>query len=393
MSRDDVCAKAPELRRLSLLDEAWSLRRPGKRHDAVREAAHGLRAEIIAGPRIASVRTLPLARVPYGTKLAFRGAAWSPAPFVMLDHHALLVQFMQHGALKTLLFNPTDVAGARSAPYFAKIAATTPRLVEQWLSPPCRTIEAQIEAYGLSCVDIDYVAFDHFHAQDLRPIVGTADGAWRARFTNAKLLAPRVEWDDWERLHPMQRAFYVRAGRTGLDARNVVRTDGDLALGDGVFLVRTPGHTSGNQTLFLSTERGVWGCSENGVCADSWAPFDSRIPGVRAYARHHEVDLLPNLSTPEAGSDQYTAMTLERLIVDRVPYAPAFVQMFSSSEAIDSAIAPGLAPTVRFGILESGHVVPRLGTQRPASRCAPTLNADPPPNRHNALGSRCVKDP
>ncbi|GAC1359479.1 MAG: hypothetical protein NVSMB47_12290 [Polyangiales bacterium] len=360
--RDDLQAKAPELRRLDVLDEAWTLRSHGKRHDAVRAGAHALRQSIVAGPRVAAVRTLPLVRAPYGTKLAFRGAAWSPAPFVMVDHRALLVQFMQHGAPKTLLFNPTDLAGARSTPYFAKIAAATPKLVEGLLSPPFPSLEAQLAAHGLSCADVDYVAYDHFHVQDLRPIVGTADGAVAARFPNAKLLAPRVEWDDWERLHPLQRAFYVEAGRSGLDLRNVVLTDGDVALGDGVLLVRTPGHTSGNQTLFVSTERGVWGCSENGVCVDNWSPLDSRIPGLRAYAAHHDLDLVLNLNTPEAGSDQYTSMTLERLVVDRVPHAPAFVQMFASSEATDSPLAPGLAPTVRFGALESGRVLPRLAS-------------------------------
>ena len=30
-------------------------------------------------------------------------------------------------------------------------------------------------------------------------------------------------------------------------------------------LIRTPGHTSGNQTLFIHTEQGVWGISENGT--------------------------------------------------------------------------------------------------------------------------------
>ena len=39
-------------------------------------------------------------------------------------------------------------------------------------------------------------------------------------------------------------------------------------------------------------------------------------------------------------------MVLERTIVDRVNRAPAFVQMFPSSEVTPSALSPGLKPTI-----------------------------------------------
>jgi hypothetical protein len=357
LRNEDVAEKAPELRHLDLLDEAWRVRSHGRRHDAVRDAAHSLRKLVSEGPRVLSVRTLPLVRAPYGTKFAFRGAAWSPAPLVLLNHRCLLVQFMQGGVPKTLLFNPTDLHGARTTPYFARIEASTPKLVAEMLSPPFPTLEAQLADLGVRVDDVDYIAFDHFHVQDLRPTMGTVDGRLAARFPRAKLLAPRVEWDDWARLHPLQRAFYVAEGRTGVQTSRVVFTDSDLVLGDGVYLVRTPGHTSGNQTLFLATDKGVWGCSENGVAADSWSPIDSNISGLKQYARHNDVDLVLNLNTPESGVDQYTSMTLERLVVDRVARAPAFVQMFPSSELMPSAIAPGLAPTVQFERITVGDVL------------------------------------
>src|SRR3954466_15632313 len=123
LRNDDVAEKAPELRHLDLLVDAWRIRGQGHRFDAVREAAHSLRKVVAEGPRVLSVRTLPLVRAPYGSKFAFRGAAWSPAPLVLLDHRCLLVQFMQAGVPKTLLFNPTDLHGARSTPYFARIEA------------------------------------------------------------------------------------------------------------------------------------------------------------------------------------------------------------------------------------------------------------------------------
>ena len=127
-------------------------------------------------------------------------------------------------------------------------------------------------------------------------------------------------------------------------------------LGDGVMLLRTPGHTSGNQTLFLNTDSGVWGVSENGTCADNWSPMDSRIPGLRALCRRQDLDVVLNANTPERGADQYTSMVLERTVVDRVRRAPAFVQMFSSSEVTPSALSPGLKPTILHRAISQGQV-------------------------------------
>ena len=69
--------------------------------------------------------------------------------------------------------------------------------------------------------EIDYVAFDHMHVQDLRPILGTEDGRVPPRFPNATLLVPRVEWDDWDDLHPLQRAWFVRDGRLGVNTARI----------------------------------------------------------------------------------------------------------------------------------------------------------------------------
>src|SRR4029079_6099592 len=115
---------------------------------------------------------------------------------------------------------------------------------------------------------IDLIAFDHFHTQDLRATLGTISQdplrpPLPARFPNAKLLAPRHEWEDWDELHPMQRAWFIADGKKDADTSRVVLTDADLRLGDGCLLLRTPGHTSGNQTLFVHAADGVFGCSEN----------------------------------------------------------------------------------------------------------------------------------
>lgn len=366
-------ANAPELTALDEVGDAWREPSPGLRHEAVMAGAQRLRARLTAMPDAVAVRTLPITTLPYPTRYAFQGAAASPAPFVTLTHRALLVRFRQGDRTRTLLFNPTDVERSRRTPFFAKLEARVGSRVARLMATQFDTLEAQLAKLGLAPDDIDYVAFDHFHTQDVRGLLGTVDGHVTPRFPKAKLLAPRVEWDEWAHLHPMQRAWYVADGREGVREENLVLTDGDLALGDGVMLLRTPGHTVGNQTLFMKTARGVWGCSENGTCVDNWSPQHSRIAGVALTAKHQGLDVILNANTPEGAARQYTAMSLERALVDAIPAAPEFVQMFSSSEVTPALIAPGLSPSyqlqhITHGTLEAPstpHPPPGFGAAPP----------------------------
>ena len=116
--------------RVTDIDAAWSTPMPGARLRAVRVAAESLGSRFGAGPRAVAVRTLPLADVPYPTKFAFFQAALSLAPYVVLTHRCLLVQFLQGGSVKTLLFNPTDLPGAASTPYFARLAMVFSRTID-----------------------------------------------------------------------------------------------------------------------------------------------------------------------------------------------------------------------------------------------------------------------
>lgn len=357
------------LRRLPDLDAAWAERLPGRRLRALVRGAEAMRERLASGPRALAVRTLPLTTLLYPTNFAFNGAARSPAPFVLLTHRALLVQFLQDGEPKTLLFNPTDVSAAQRTPYFA-------RLVEQFgetlslhvLTERFAPLEAQLGALGLTPTDVDYVAFDHFHTQDLRTLLGTTDRGYLSRFPNATLLAPKTEWDSWDELHPLQRAWFVADGRKNVNEGRVALTTSDLELGDGVWLIRTPGHTVGNQTLFVNTESGVWGCSENGTSADCYSPFDSGLAGLAAAARQRDLDVILNANTPEGGGDQLASMLIERILVDRVKRAPSFVQMLPSSEVTPSLVAPGIRPTMIHRSIESGLVA--IGAKRPRSTSA-----------------------
>src|SRR5262245_12189554 len=370
-------ARADELKPITDFDRAWNVRGHGPRLKAVKKSAEAIRERLAHGPRVMSVRSLPVSTLGYPTKYAFWGAPFSPAPYVIMTHRSLLVQFLQRGELKTLLFNPTDDIAARQTPFFARMIRQVGDYVAfNLLAKKFHPLESQLAALGVTPESIDYVAFDHFHTQDLRSLLGTHDGKHAPRFPNAKLLAPRPEWDDWDDLHPMQRAWFIADGKRGARTERVVLTDGDFDLGDGVALLRTPGHTSGNQTLFFNTSDGVWGCSENGTSADNWTPLESKIVGLSRLCRQQDMDVVLNANTPELGAQQYTSMILERTLVDRVNRAPGFCQMFPSSEITPSALAPGLTPTIVHGGLVYGEVA-RAESRRHADHASQTSSAAP----------------
>jgi len=369
LKKEPVDRRLPWVRKISDLDAARQHTTSSARLHAIRAGAERLGGELRSGPRALSVRTFPLTTLLYPTKYAFSGAAMSPAPYVHMEHRCLFVQVMAEGEVKNILFNPTDFVASRATPFFKKLIDKYGEFVSyKLLARSFGQVEEHLAKIGVSASDIDVIAFDHFHTQDLRPLMGTKSGM-AARFPNAHLLAPRREWDDWDDVHPFQAAWFIADGKKDVPAERVILTDDDLALGDGCLLLRTPGHTSGNQTLFVHAEQGVFGCSENGTAADNWSPSASRIAGLRGFASHQMLDVVLNANTPELGVEQYTSMVLERSLVDRVAEAPSFVQMFPSSEVTPSLLTLGLRPTWSFGERTSGTV-------QTGRRAAPSATAE-----------------
>ena len=356
---EPVDPRLPWIRRIHDLDEARSLPASGPRLREYRRIGRRLGDALRSGPR-ATVKTIPLATLLYPTTFAFDRAVPLPWPYVQMFHRCLLVQVEVEGTTRNVLFNPTDYLASKATPFFADLIDALPHPdLQKLLSTQYGQVDAQLAALGLRAEDIDVVAFDHFHTQDLRPILGSdvpaPDGSYvRARFPNALLLAPRREWVDWDDLHPLQRSWFVADGKRGVPADRVVLFDGDLSLGPGAMLLQTAGHTTGNQTIFVHGARGVFGCSENGCSADSWSPRESRIPGVAKKARAYDLEVVLNSNTPELAAEQYNSMVLEKNVVDRSESDPAFVQMFPSSEVTPSAFAPGIRPSMVFVERDSG---------------------------------------
>jgi hypothetical protein len=181
----------------------------------------------------------------------------------------------------------------------------------------------------------------------------------RAVLPNAKLLAQRAELDMLANLHPLQVEWYIPQCLDGVPADKIVALEGDYLLGSGLGLVRTPGHTWGNHTIVMVTDRGAWTISENGICVDAYAPGVSRIRGLARYARDSGVEVILNANTREGSLDQYTSMVLEKTLADTVPDRPELPQHFSSSELVGHALAPGLSPTYSHGAITYGEVITR----------------------------------
>ncbi len=341
------------------LAEARREQHPATRLRLLRRAGEAAREALLAeGPALA-LATCPLVTFPYPTLYAFSGAARSVAPYVMMTNRMQVVQWREEGpgggALRTLLFNPTDYERGQRAPFYWNLRQRYGSFVsDKLLSSRHGTVARHLDSLGLRVEDVDFIAFDHLHVQDVRGWLG-APGT-PAFFPRAKLLVQRTEWEGARDLHPMQRAWYVPGGTDGVPEDRVVLLDGDVRLGPGVAILSTPGHTLGNMSLAVVTPDGPFVISENAVATESLSPLSSGIGGLRTAAEHLGQEVILNGNTREHSLEQYSSMILEKTVAGPSKRDPSFVNFYPSSELTPSLTAPGLAPTFSHGDIGFGTV-------------------------------------
>ena len=348
-------AAAADLQPLTELDDVWRHIAPGARLDAARAAGVRLHDRLMATDPVVFYQSFDLVRVPYPTRYALRDATWVPTPLVHILNRMFVVQMRTAEGVKTLLVSPSDVDGAQATPFFARMAASARLLGERGaalLAPRLGSVEDALALVGIRPEDIDYITYDHLHTQDLRRWLGS--GARPGYFPRAKLLVTRQEWESARSLAPPQRDWYCPGGLDGVGQDRVVLLDGDVLLGQGVALIRTPGHTEGNHSVAVRTPEGVMVTSENGVGPDSYAPDRSEIPGLRRYARQRGVEVVLNGNTLEGGLNQYISMVLEKSVAGPSVRNPAFPNVVSSSELSHYWLFPGIRPSFSFGPLAFG---------------------------------------
>jgi glyoxylase-like metal-dependent hydrolase (beta-lactamase superfamily II) len=355
-----------DLRRLTELDAARAEGNPGVRLDAIRRAGRLLRERLAGDGTALGVRTYPIATFPYPTRYALSSLARSPAPYVMMRNALQIVQVEGDGGRRiTILVNPSEPERSREAPFFSRQIERYGELVAtRLLSKVHGTLPGALADAGIRPEDVDYVTFDHLHVQDVRGLFGTTEpepgkpAPTPAFLPNARLLVQRAELRTLACLHPLQTPWYVKDAIRGVPRDRFVELDGDYAIGGGFALVRTPGHTWGNHSVVVVTDRGAWTISENGVCVDAYAPHASDLPGLRRAAREQDLEVVLNANTREGSLDQYTSMVLEKTLADPSAERPEFPQHFASSEMVRSVLAPGLAPTFSHGVIEHGRIEP-----------------------------------
>jgi hypothetical protein len=344
-------------------DEANATWPRGDRLDAVRAAAGAFRRRFKEQGQVRAVRTVDLVSAGYPTRFALAGAARGLNPYINITNRLVVVQFEDfEGATKTLVWEPTIPEGSQDAPFYHQLLERYGEfLSEKVFATYYHTVEEALALCGLSPGEVDYVSFDHLHVQDMRRLMGTTkppEGESEPRppfFPKAKFLCQRKEVDTFRSVHPMQWAWYVPGGMDDVIEDNLVLLDGDVELGAGVALVSTPGHTDGNQSLCINTPDGVWVSSENGVCADSWHPHLSKIPGVKAYAEFWNREVVLNSNTLEDSIDQYDSMVKEKALADANREDPRWLNVFPSSEMASFKRQWPVVPTFVYGGMNYGR--------------------------------------
>lgn len=349
------------MRAITDFDGARSAAQPQVRLAEVRKRAQAFRERFLDEPEVLFYKSINLVRVPYPTWYAFAGVFSQSVykfPLVHILNRLFVVQYKDfEGQLRTLLFSPSDLEGNRETPFFKRLAEKFPgpRKMQDLLAPVFRDVPQALREAGIDPAQVDYISYDHLHTQDVRRWLGSASQP--GFFPNAKLLVHKQEWVSTQTLLPVQADWYCPGGINGLPAEKIVQFDGSLALGPGVALLHTPGHTEGNHSLAARVADGIRVTSENGVGADAYAPQHSRVNAIRRYAQATGVEVILNGNTLENSNDQYISMVLEKTVAG--PSAnPDYPNCASSSECTPGWVTPGIEVSYLVGEAEFGRPVP-----------------------------------
>jgi hypothetical protein len=341
---------------------------PAEQLERIRVQAPEFKAWLRATGAVERFAARSLVTLPYPTRWALWEACSTRAlPYVWMTNRMFVIQWHADGRLQTLVAEPSDYELGVSTPYISasidggsgRLGGLRSRLIDKAFVRFPSVVE-QLAGMGIAPEEVDYLAFDHLHTQDIRRLMGTTapapdlgynDSPIPPMFPNARLVVQRDELAHVRSVHPFQARFHQSWTYNNLREDKLLLTDGDLLLGPGLALLRTPGHTLGNHTLVVNTDRGIFTSSENGVAAECYVPEHSRIPGVATFARRNNLEVVMNMNTPEYASWQYNSMVKEKLIADPVPDHPEFPQVFPSSELTRSRFAPHFRPTFEHGDL------------------------------------------
>jgi hypothetical protein len=339
---------------------------PASHLRSVRQMAPRIRETLQQSGVVNGFASRSLVTLPYPRHYGLWEACSVPVPYVFMTNRMFVVRYQDfEGVDRILVAEPSDYELGAATPYLARSmerfgGGWKEALVFEKLFTRHGSVESQLLKLGVRLDQVDYICFDHLHTQDVRRLIGTTrpqQGLGEGKpiqplFPHAKLLVQKDELSQVEDVHPFQARFHQSSRYADVDRSRLILLESSILLGRGVALLRTPGHTFGNQTLVVNTRsRGLFVSSENGIAVDCWAPERSRIPGLSRWTWESGMEVVMNFNAPEFASWQHNAMVLEKLIADSIPGAPGVPQCVPSSELTHHRLAPGIRPTWELGEL------------------------------------------
>jgi hypothetical protein len=324
----------------------------------IRDEAPAFREWFRETGEVTAFASRDLVTLPYPRQYGLWEACRARTKYVWMTNRCFVIQWEQDGRTKTLIAEPSDYELGIETPYLRHAVDRLPISEERarkLLFTEHKTVLRHCADLGIDPAAVDYLVFDHLHTQDIRRLVGTADGSIAPMFPNARMIVQQVELDHVRDVHPFQARFHQSWTYAGVDTSKLLVVDGSVLVAPGLALVRTPGHTLGNHTIVVNAPgRGILTSSENGIAVESYAPQFSRLPGVREYAAEWGYEVILNYNTPEWASWQYNSMVAEKLIADSIPERPHLPQVVPSSELTTHRLARGVKPLYEHGQLTLG---------------------------------------
>lgn len=114
----------------------------------------------------------------------------------------------------------------------------------------------ELRKAGVEANDVDVVMCSHLHVDHVGWNTRLENGRWVPTFANARYLVSRKEWDHWRHESDMtalsRTGDYVRDSVLPIfEAGQAELIDEDHAMGSGIWLEPTPGHTPGHFAIHL----------------------------------------------------------------------------------------------------------------------------------------------